>query len=260
MGASSISAINFGLLDPRERLEFEVSQLADGSLDPSRRAAVEAALAEDDELAALYAEFIGLQEVLTRAPDDAVLDRMAPELTADVMAVVRADAQDDGGAPMVLTPMASRDSTWWRRWGMTAVAAAAALAVGLSFSLPYIGGTGGTGIDENVTNVTQTSGATAEASVTPDPVLNVSGPALAALPEAPATETTVGGGQQQAILSVAGVSEADLAAAYAPQSVPTEGPESVISTSFPDYAAVYNAAVVVERPSRVSIASGNLTE
>lgn len=253
MGASSISSINVDRFDPRERLEFEVSQLADGSLNPSRRAAVEAALAGDDELAALYAEFIGLQDVLTRAPDDAVLDRMGPKLTADIMAVVRAEAQGED-APMVLTPAASREASWWRNWGVTAMAAAAALTVGLSFGLLALvdTGGGGRGGDDYVAQ-------TDPAPTTPDPVLEVSGPALAAVPDDSITDVSVQDEPVTAILSVSGVSGADLTAAYSPQSVPTEGPESVIS-SFPDYAAVYNAAVVVERPSRVSIASGNVIE
>ena len=228
--------------DPRERAAFAVSQHIDGTLDPHRRAEVADLLADDRDLAALRDDFAALDRLLRREPPADVLDRLCGDVNTRVMSVVLAD---DEAGPM---PMPTERATTRRRWLPTALAAAAALAIGVS-----IGVFNGRGGD-------------AEIAADPEPRLDVAGPEVVAKgpPADPAALTVAGPAVASATadeptLSVFGLGGDDLTAIYSPESMPTEtggidGTE-IVRSPFPDYAAIYNASVVVERPTRVVVAA-----
>ena len=229
--------------DPRERAAFAVSQHVDGTLDPLRRAEVADRLADDRDLAAMRDDFAALDRLLRREPPADVLDRLCGDVRGRVMSVVLAD---DEAAPL---PMPTEVPATRRRWLPTAVAAAAALAVGVSIGL--------------LNNI---AGDDADVAVDPAPRLDVAGPAVVAQapPADPAALTVAGPAVASAdgdgpTLSVFGLGGDDLTAIYSPESMPTEaggidGTE-VVRSPFPDYAAIYNASVVVERPARVVVAA-----
>ena len=212
-----------------DRAAFEVSQHADGTLDPARRGEVAEALRDDPDLRAMRDDFAAIDRLLRRTPDPAVLDRVCGDVRSRVMATVLAD--DAGPIPMP-TPAAKPAG---RRWLPTALAAAAALAVGISIGLlnqrdaaaPAVAVEPGLAVE-----------GPALATAAPASVVEVAGPALA--PAGPGT------------LEVAGI--APPAAAYSPGELTADGTE-IVRSPFPDYAELFNASVVVERPSRVVVAA-----
>ena len=251
--APSSSDFLFGL-DPRERLEFEVSQLVDGTLDPSRRPFVEAALAQDAELAALRDELAAVDAMLTRDPSPAELRAASKSIVSNVMAVVHAESAD---ADVVVAVPGTRSPSFWRTWGVTTAAAAAALAVGVGIGIyngtkPSAPANGGGG------QVAQNDPTDGGEGVEPDApsVLTITGPAIAGL----VGEANVDGPDRPgrtATLSVNTVRGPHIANAYAPEDGLASGG---VETPFPDYAAIYNAGVVVEVPGKVSIVSADFTE
>lgn len=127
--------INFADLTGRERLEFEVSQLADGTLPASRRASVLAEVAWDASLQAMLRDFQQIDAGLTRRPDWAAVDLAG--LEQDVMNVVRRDLAAEGASIPLRLPMTASagagtaGGAWWTNPWSSAVAAAAALVIGL---------------------------------------------------------------------------------------------------------------------------------
>ncbi len=115
-------------LPARQRLEWEVAQLADGTLAAPRRKAVEAALLSDAELRSSYEAHRRLSGMLRKLPP------MDVDLAGEIMRSVRlepaygdpvatAAGASQGGASSLLE--LARD--WW----LTVTAAAAALVVGV---------------------------------------------------------------------------------------------------------------------------------
>ncbi len=239
-------------LDPREALEFEVSQLVDGTLDPRRRPAVEAALAQDSALAALRDELVAVDTMFHRTPVPAELDRASKSVVSGVMAAVHADVAND---EVVAAVPGSSSASWWRTWGMTAAAAAAALAVGVSIGV-YNGTRPNTPTD-TINTVAQTDGDATRSPLNEEPsILRIEGPAVAGA-FAGSGQANVDGPVrpgETSTLSVNAVVGPHIASAYAPEDGVAAG---TVETPFPDYAAIYNAGVVVEVPSKVSIVSAN---
>ena len=243
-----------GPTSEREALEFEVAQLADGTLDPSREADVRRAIAADETLESLYGEFVSLERLLLREPPAAELDRACAAVADRVMTTIRHDALDDADE---LTDAPTRSQGFWRRWGITAAAAAAALALGLSFNLLMTGSIDDPGRSTDVA-VEQApeiddNGSDGEA------VLEVTVPAFAA-----ATPVEDGGlftTAQPGGNVVVSVTDGALNP-FAPESLPTgpAGNGEIVTSNAPDFVGLYNAAGVVDRPSRVSIASGEFGE
>lgn len=99
-----------------ERLEFQISQYADGSLPAEEVAALEATLDSDSEAAALLADYRKLNAVIKR-------DLPVPELNWDRLAAHLSDvvAEEDRATTVISI------STWVRR---VAVAAVVLIAVG----------------------------------------------------------------------------------------------------------------------------------
>ena len=234
-----------GPTSEREALEFEIAQLADGTLDPSREADVRQAIAADEALQSLYAEFADLQGLLTREPPAAELERACASVSNRVMTTIRHENAEEP------TEIATRDVGFWRRWGVTAAAAAAALALGLSFNVL---------LTRPVDNPAQPTEVAVEQ---PDPVDNdgeavfeITVPAFAA-----ATPVEDGGlfsTAQPGSNVVVSVTDGALNP-FTPESMPA-GNGEVVTSNAPDFVGLYNAAGVVERPSRVSIASGEFGE
>lgn len=124
-------------MSPRQRLEWEVAQLADGTLSPERRSAVEAALVSDAQLRTDYAAHRRLNEMLRQAPP---VELEMEGLTGWVMrAVAREPAIDVASVPARkrASPSGSSLADALRGWWVTISAAAAALLLGLSMGVLF---------------------------------------------------------------------------------------------------------------------------
>lgn len=220
------------VLDERDRLEFEVSQLLDGTLDPSRIHAVEAAVAGDAQLAALLADMSGVNTLLTRTPSPTSLGTGGDAIVSNVMNVVLTDA----GVAAGTAALGSASVSFWSQWSVTIASVAAALVVGVTVGVVAMNsGTSDPGVLAGDGVVIDESSLTPAPVAKEQPSLVVAGPSMASA------------GQGNADLRVVGLT----------------GPETVADSSenvgglSPDYAALYNAGVVVERPSRVIVAGSD---
>ena len=232
---------NFDELTGRERLEFEVSQLADGTLAADRRAAVEAAVAADPALRSLLDDFRRVDARLSATPSWSSID--LGRLTGDVMHVVRLDAEldeNEGPAPLRL-PAAAPAATgvgWRLNLFGGAVAAAAMLVLGVGLgALLMSGSDAGPGS----LDVTGPGPVATQTSPGDQGRLSVAGPAMLAAQQVEPTQ-----GATPASVAVLSVSGPDVATAFNPD----------VQSIFPDYAGLYAASdAVVEPPSRVVVAA-----
>lgn len=231
------SLINFADLDGRERLEFEVSQLADGTLSAERRKFVLAAVARDESLQALLEDFQRIDGTLARQPDWSRVDLSG--LEDNVMRVVRLDLEPTAAPaslPMTAAEPASSRAWWANPWSSVA-AAAAALVIGVGIGAVLLSESGPATLHvEGPSQQENAAVATGE--------LQILGPADArstVLVEA--GQSDVARIDDTAVLSVSGP---DVAAVMDPN----------VQSVFPDFVAMYSGAdSVVEVPSRVVVAS-----
>lgn len=234
---------------PRQRLEWEVSQLADGTLAPERRAAVEAALLGDSALRADYEAHRRLDALLRDPPHMGRFD--LDGLNGRIMSAVRqeqAPGERSGTAarsPLRLhaAPRAARVPTTastnvagaLRGWWVTIAAAAAALAVGLSAGL--------------FVNRSGDSRSVVEAD--PQPVaesrMQVTGPAEILRPQQDQPDGTSGAGGNDAVATMT-VTGPDYHAVLDPQ-----GSADVLL----DHAAAYGGSAVLDTPSHLIVASAD---
>jgi negative regulator of sigma E activity len=113
-----------------EQLEFAISQYADGTLPPGKRAALEAQLNGDPALMALLDEYRQLGSALRMTPPLPTVDwdRLAVHLSnsvaqGDVLGDVLGDVHDE--------PVRIYAMPWVRRVAALAVAACLAIAIGI---------------------------------------------------------------------------------------------------------------------------------
>ena len=207
-------------LSARQRLEWEVSQLADGTLPADRREVVEAALVSDAALRDEYAGHRSVQALLRQSPvPDMDLMAMRQEIMSAIgrqPAYGAVDARRDVAAAG--PGLAGLLGSWWQ----TVTAAAAVLAIGLSAGIVFFGPGGG--------------GAGEIASSTPEiSQLEVEGPATI-LQQSQSSE------EQVIALTVTGP---DYRAILDP---PAEA-------ALPSYTYAYGGSAVIDTPSQIIVAS-----
>lgn len=230
--------VNFGDPTGRERLEFEVSQLADDTLSESRRASVLAAVSRDESLQAMLKDFQRIDARLTRQPDWAAVDLSA--LEHSVMDIVHRDLATEGVSIPLHIPAATpaADGTTGGAWRVTpwssAVAAAAALVIGLGIGAVLTHDTGPGTLQ--VDGPSQSGGAAVAAGE-----IEIVGPGAVRLESYAASNDPAAADSM--ILSVSGPGGA---------ADPSE------QSTFADVVARYAGAPnVVETPSRVVVASAD---
>jgi hypothetical protein len=216
-------------LSARQRLEWEVSQLADGTLARDRRGAVEAALLADGELRSAYEAHRRVAQILREDPgieaelSDTIMQLIAEEpVYGDVAPARRHGGSESGPSIGELV----------RNWWVTIGAVAAALVVGLTIGRIVFGPP-----DQDSGLTVSLGGGTTEANI------QVTGPAVVLQQQQEAL-----GGDSLAV-SFSGLDYRDYTR-----------PE--LESSLPDYASHYAGSAVVETSGRMIIASvdGDLTE
>jgi hypothetical protein len=219
-------------LSVRDRLEWEVAQLADGTLSPQRRGAVEAALLADAELRGVYESHRRVGDLLREPP--AV---QMPDLSAGIMQAVRnepaygATASPRRAAGVEDAPAGVLHLV--RDWWVTIGAVAAALVVGL-----YIGNVA-FGPDQQTRGLQVGWGGGSPAAGN----IEVAGPV--AVLRQQQTET----GTSMLAVSVSGPDYRDFT-------------DPQIDSDIPEYVVSYGASAVVETSGQMVVASvsGEMTE
>lgn len=215
-------------MSSRQRLEWEVAQLADGTLSPERRSAVEAALVSDAELRADYAANRRLDAMLRQAPP---VEFEAEALTARIMRTVAdGPAFNSTSAPARrdVTPAGGTLAEALRGWWITISAAAAALILGLSIGVLFF------------------------ASRTTPSEIAVIGPATTAVGEIQVAGPSDILREQRAAESASGPVAMDVTGPDYHSIVDPQGQASI-----PGYALHYGGTAVVETPGRMIVASAD---
>lgn len=214
-------------MSPRQRLEWEVSQLADGSLSAERRGAVEAALVSDAELRQSYEAHRRLSDVLRESPR---VEFQLEAVQAGIMAALQGEPGYGEAPQRMILRKGDGVAEILRGWWFTISATAAALVVGLSIGVLFFGG-GGSVVDVNLAG---NDGAEGEIEIVgPEAVLRQQ-----------AQET---GSDSMVALNVTGP---DYHAIVDP----------MVETPLPDYAFSYGTSAVIDTPSRMFIASVDRAE
>lgn len=215
-------------MSSRQRLEWEVAQLADGTLSPERRSAVEAALVSDAALRADYAANRRLDIMLRQAPP------VEFEMEALAGRIMRAVADEPAfGSTSVpagrgVAPVGASLAEALRGWWVTISAAAAALVLGLSIGVLFFASRTA---PSEIAVIGPTTSATGEIQVTgPGDILR----------------------EQRAAESAGGAVAMDVSGPDYHSIIDPQGEANI-----PGYALHYGGTAVVETPGRMIVASAD---